>query len=156
MCCQLYECKYNDHEKCMAYREDNEKCSCKTKVKAPMLRFMLDGCDIAFAAEAPADMTLAQLLKQCDRIHPNYCACGVRSTDDEPELIFGYDSVDYVRGVTGYAECSIDGVNKPECMHCKYLVDADEEGYLSKCGNKNSRYYGYLRDAYNTCELQED
>jgi len=140
MCCQL----------------DDEKCLCKTKVKVPMLRFMLDGCDISFAAEAPADMTLAQLLKQCDRIHPDWCACGIRSTDDKPELIFGYDSVDYVRGETGYASCSIDGVNTPECKYCKYLVEAAEEGWIGKCGNKNSRLYDCLRDAYDTCEFQED
>lgn len=156
MCCQLYECKYNDHGTCMAYREGDEKYSCETKVKAPMLRFMLDGCDISYAAEAPADMTLAQLLKQCDRIHADYCACGIRSTDEEPELIFGYNSVDYVRGENGYAECSIDGVNKPECQYCKYLVKATEEGWIGKCGNRNSRFYNCLRDEYNTCEWQED
>ena len=27
-----------------------------------MIRFMLDGCDISFVAEAPEDITLAQLL----------------------------------------------------------------------------------------------
>lgn len=156
MGCQLYECKYNDHELCMACREEDEKCSCETKVKAPMLRFVLDGCDISFTAEAPADMTLAQLLKQCDRIHSNWCACGICSTDDEPELIFGYDSVDYVRGETGYAACSIDGVNEPECQYCKYLVEATEEGWIGKCGNKNSSFYNCLRDTYNTCEWQED
>lgn len=156
MGCQLYECKYNDHELCMACREEDEKCSCETKVKAPMLRFVLDGCDISYAAEAPADMTLAQLLKQCDRIHPNWCACGICSTDEKPELIFGYNSVDYVRGETGYAACSIDGVNPPTCDHCRYLVGAAEEGWIGKCGNKNSSFYHCLRDAYNTCEWQED
>ena len=87
MGCQLYECKYNDNELCMLSRCDNEKCSCASTEEAPMLRFMLDGCDISFAAKAPADMTLAQLLKQCDRIHPDYCACGIRSTDEEPEFV---------------------------------------------------------------------
>ena len=156
MGCQLYECKYNDHEQCMAHRMDDEKCSCEIKTKAPMLRFMLDGCDISYAAEAPADMTLAQLLKQCDRIHPDYCACGICSTDEEPELIFGYDSVDYVRGETGYAACSIDGVNEPTCKFCRYLEPANSDGWLGKCGNKNSQFYNCLRDKYNTCEFQED
>ena len=156
MGCQLYECKYNDNELCMLSRSDNEKCSCASTEETPMLRFVLDGCDISYTAEAPADMTLAQLLKQCDRIHPAYCACGIRSTDDKPELIFGYDSVDYVRGETGYAECSIDGVNPPECQYCKYLVEASEEGWIGKCGNKNSSFYNCLRDTYNTCEWQED
>ena len=130
--------------------------STETEAKAPMLRFMLDGCDISYAAEAPADMTLAQLLKQCDRIHPDYCACGIRSTDEKPELIFGYDSVDYVRGETGYASCSIDGVNEPTCEHCRYLQDAESKEWIGKCGNKNSQFYKCLRDTYNTCEFQED
>lgn len=140
-------------EKCGAPLKD---CECETKVKASMLRFILDGCDIAFTAEAPADMTLAQLLKQCDRIHPNYCACGIRSTDDEPELILGYDRVDYVRGEYGYVACSIDGVNKPTCKFCRYLEPANGDEWLGKCGNKNSRFYKCLRDVYNTCEWQED
>ena len=105
----------------------------KTDVKAPMLRFMLDGCDISFAAEAPADMTLTQLLKQCDRIHPDWCACGIRSNNKKPDLIFGYDSVDYVRGENGYAECSIDGVNKPECVHCKYYNREAEDEPCNHC-----------------------
>lgn len=62
------------------------------------VRFILDGCDISFGAEAPADMTLAELLKQCDRIKPDYCACGIRSYDPENdysqiELSFDYNDV---------------------------------------------------------------
>ena len=63
------------------------------------LAFMLDGCDIWFTAQAPADMTLRQLLKQCDRIRPNYCACGIRSLSEEEkegtriDLDFDYDDV---------------------------------------------------------------
>lgn len=34
------------------------------------MKFVLNGCDISFVAEAPADITLEQLLKQCDRIKP--------------------------------------------------------------------------------------
>ena len=63
-----------------------------------LVHFMLDGCDISFGAEAPADMTLAELLKQCDRIKPDYCACGIRSYHPENdysrvELSFDYDDV---------------------------------------------------------------
>jgi len=62
------------------------------------VHFILDGCDISFGAEAPADMTLAELLKQCDRIQPDWCACGIRSYDPEHdysqvELSFDYDDV---------------------------------------------------------------
>ena len=63
-----------------------------------MIRFMLDGCDISFVAEAPEDITLAQLLKQADKIKPDWCACGIRSLHGteknlKAEIGFGYDSV---------------------------------------------------------------
>lgn len=62
------------------------------------IKFVLDGCDISFIAEAPEDMTLSQLLKQCDRIKPDWCACGIRSFDERKdypnvEIIFDYDNV---------------------------------------------------------------
>lgn len=65
------------------------------------MRFVLHGCDISFVAEAPADITLEQLLRQCDRIKPDWCACGICSlevadySEDLPtEIIIGYDSVE--------------------------------------------------------------
>lgn len=59
------------------------------------IKFMLDGCDISFIAEAPEDITLKQLLKQCDRIEPHWCTCGIRSCndEDEPEIIISYDDI---------------------------------------------------------------
>lgn len=64
------------------------------------MKFVLDGCDISFTAEAPEDITLKQLLKQCDKIRPDWCACGICSyeragyKDDTPaEIIIGYDSI---------------------------------------------------------------
>lgn len=45
------------------------------------IKFVLDGCDISFIAEAPKDITLEQLLKQCDKIEPNWCSCGIKSID---------------------------------------------------------------------------
>lgn len=64
------------------------------------MKFVLNGCDISFVAEAPADITLEQLLKQCDRIRPDWCACGIcsiskssYSEDSATEIIIGYDSV---------------------------------------------------------------
>ena len=50
-------------------------------------------------AVAPADITLKQLLKQCDKIRPDWCACGIKTEDDEwalrqePEIIIDYDSI---------------------------------------------------------------
>ena len=59
------------------------------------IKFVLNGCDINFIAEAPEDITLKQLLKQCDRIEPNWCACGICSArkDENVELIIDYDDI---------------------------------------------------------------
>lgn len=61
------------------------------------IKFILDGCDISFMAEAPEDITLKQLLKQCDRIKPDWCACGIRNCDEdenyETEIIIDYDDI---------------------------------------------------------------
>ena len=75
--------------------------------KQATMKFLLNGTDMRFVAEAPKDMTLEQLLKQCDRIiPPDYCECGICSVyaerglgpdtdwDPETELRFGYDSVE--------------------------------------------------------------
>ena len=62
------------------------------------IKFVLDGCDISFIAEAPNDIPLQQLLKQCDKIKPDWCACGIRSYSEEDynketEIVFDYDNV---------------------------------------------------------------
>ena len=62
------------------------------------MKFVLDGCDINFLAEAPEDITLKELLVQADKIKPDWCACGIRSADEteqtiEPEIIFTKNSV---------------------------------------------------------------
>lgn len=64
------------------------------------MKFVLNGCDISFTAEAPEDITLKQLLEQCDKIKPDYCACGICSyekggwpQDFSPEIIIGYDNI---------------------------------------------------------------
>ena len=49
------------------------------------IKFILNGCDISFVAEAPEDITLKQLLKQCDRIEPLWCACGIKSIEKDNE-----------------------------------------------------------------------
>ena len=74
------------------------------------IRFWLDGCDITFLAEAPEDITLKELLKQCDRIEPEYCACGLKSLRKEherfqTELIFTKDDVKKADGV--HVSCNI-------------------------------------------------
>lgn len=61
------------------------------------IKFWLDGCDISFIAEAPEDITLKQLLKQCDRIKPHWCGCGIKSVDEndylETEIIIDYNDI---------------------------------------------------------------
>ena len=63
------------------------------------MKFVLNGCDISFTAEAPDDITLKQLVKQCDKIKPDWCACGICSyeragyKEGPAEIIIGYDSI---------------------------------------------------------------
>lgn len=62
------------------------------------IRFMLDGCDISFIAEAPKDMTVEQLVRQASRIKPDWCACGIRNLEDgeekcDTDIIFDYNNV---------------------------------------------------------------
>mgnify|MGYP007070197571 CR=1 FL=1 len=61
------------------------------------MRFLLNGCDISFIAEAPEDMTVKQLIAQADRIEPNWCACGVCSDAGlegiPTEIFFDYNDV---------------------------------------------------------------
>ena len=45
------------------------------------IKFLLNGCDISFVAQAPKDITLEQLLKQCNKIEPMWCACGITNRD---------------------------------------------------------------------------
>lgn len=74
------------------------------------IKFILNGCDISFIAEAPEDITLKQLLKQCDKIKPDWCACGICSVDKvydndvDTEIRIGYDSVEKVNA---NVSCSI-------------------------------------------------
>ena len=63
------------------------------------MKFILSGYNISFIAEVPKDITLKQLLKQCDKIKPYWCTCGIYSyekeyeNDYEPEIIIGYDNI---------------------------------------------------------------
>ena len=64
------------------------------------MKFVLNGCDISFIAEAPEDITLKQLIEQCDKIVPDWCACGICSLDycnyspnTEPEIFIDYKSI---------------------------------------------------------------
>lgn len=75
------------------------------------IKFVLDGCDISFIAEAPEDITLKQLLVQCDRIKPKWCACGIRSYEsvynEPPEIFITYDDI---RKANDKVSCSISEI----------------------------------------------
>lgn len=73
------------------------------------MKFILNGCDISFYAEAPEDITLKQLLKQCDRVDPYWCACGIRSCDEVEEKIPTEIYIDYddVRKANEDVNCRI-------------------------------------------------
>ena len=75
------------------------------------MKFILNGCDISFVAEAPADITLEQLLKQCDRIKPDWCACGICSADEseEVEIIIDYNDI---KKANDDVSCSIKEVEE--------------------------------------------
>ena len=88
VCCHLSDTDrdFYDYDNCPNY---NDNDSTPTK-------FILDGCDISFKAVAPADITLKQLLRQCDRIKPSWCACGIKSDfmPTQPvEILIMYESI---------------------------------------------------------------
>ena len=70
------------------------------------IKFCLNGCDIAFIAIAPADITLEQLLEQCDKIRPHWCACGIKTAEIEfiPEVEIG---VGYIKKLDADADFDI-------------------------------------------------
>lgn len=71
------------------------------------IKFQLDGCDISFIAEAPEDITLKQLLKQCNKIEPNWCRCGINTHDidenSKVEISIDYDNIKLI----GEPSCTI-------------------------------------------------
>jgi len=71
------------------------------------MKFLLNGCDISFYAEAPEDITLKQLLKQCDRIVPDWCACGICSSDHQDKSTEIFITYDDVWKANEYVSCKI-------------------------------------------------
>ena len=76
------------------------------------MKFILNGYEDNFIAEAPEDITLKQLLKQCDKIIPDSGPCGICSfeyfghTEDafDAEIIIDYESI---KKVKDYVCCRI-------------------------------------------------
>lgn len=79
------------------------------------MKFILNGCDIRFVAEAPEDITLKQLLKQCDRIIPDWCACGICSVTNSAnvDLKIMYNDIEKV---DSNAPCTIKGVEQDDTI----------------------------------------
>lgn len=85
------------------------------------IKFLLAGCDISFVAEAPADMTVKQLLDQASKIKPDWCDCGVHylhkmMKDFPPEISFDYDSV---KKINEDVDCTIN----TKVEDCYYVLD---------------------------------
>lgn len=98
VCCHLSD-TYTDFYAYHGYHYDFDNCPHYKEHDSTPVRFILDGCDILFVAVAPADITLKQLLKQCDRIKPSWYACGITS-DFMPgapvDIAITYDSISKV------------------------------------------------------------
>lgn len=89
------------------------------------IKFMLDGCDISFVAEAPEDITLKQLLTQCSRIKPDWCACGIRYLKEgEPDSVDISIESDDIKRVDECVACQI--VNLPYCVRYTNGLGDDE------------------------------
>lgn len=87
------------------------------------IKFWLDGCDISFLAEAPEDITLKELLEMCDRIEPDYCACGIKS----------------------FTEWQDRGISKPEIIFTKNNVRKSDDNVVCKI-HENSDWYRKKED----------
>lgn len=96
------------------------------------IKFMLAGCDISFVAEAPEDITLKQLLNQCDKIIPDYCNCGINSLCEnenknlKTDIDIGYN---YIKKLNPNAPCSIS-------EDCEAEIEKTNESMLNKENNK--------------------
>lgn len=76
------------------------------------LKFVLNGCDISFIAEAPRDITLEQLIKQTDKIKPDWCACGICSLeaaglDSEYQPVEIFIDYDRIKKANDNVTCTI-------------------------------------------------
>lgn len=128
------------------------------------MRFILNGCDISFIAEAPENMTVKQLVEQADRIKPYWCACGIcKDTEYKnvpTEIIFDYNDV---RKANDDVSCKIRNDKKDSkvndikeestgnfCMNCEFASNMGKENY----------YYCLLKGLavtykFNTCDKYE-
>ena len=81
-----------------------------TKNEKKIIKFVLNGCDISFIAEAPADITHEQLQKQSDKINPDWCACEICTCEEDypypTDIFIDYDSI---KKANDDVPCMIEG-----------------------------------------------
>lgn len=106
VCCHLSDTDSDFYAR-QGYHYDFDNCPHYKDSDSSPVTFILNGCDTCFKAVAPADITLRQLLKQCDRIVPLRCACGIKSDflpEFPVEIAITYDSISKV---DAYVDCRI-------------------------------------------------
>ena len=106
VCCHLSD-TYSDYYAHQGYHYDFDNCPHYKDNDTTPTKFILDGYDIYIKCVAPADITLKQLLKQCDRIKPAWYGCGIKSDfmhNAPVDIAIMYDSI---TKVSEHAPCTI-------------------------------------------------
>lgn len=110
VCCHLSD-SYSDYAH-QGYHYDFDNCPNYKDNDTTPTKFILGGYNIYIKCVAPADITLKQLLKQCDRIKPAWYGCGIKS-DIMPkapvDIVIMYDSI---TKVSEHAPCTLSGESK--------------------------------------------
>lgn len=95
VCCHLSDTN-TDFYAYHGYHYDFDNCPHYKDNDTTPTKFIIEGRDTFLKGVAPADITLKQLLKQCDRIKVAWHSCGLKS-DFIPEapidIFIMYDSI---------------------------------------------------------------
>lgn len=95
VCCHLSDTDSDFYAR-QGYHYDFDNCPNYKDNDTTPTKFIIEGCGTNLKIAAPADITLKQLLKQCDRIKLAWHGCGI-SSDFMPEapvhLFIMYDSI---------------------------------------------------------------
>ena len=106
VCCHLSDTDSDFYAR-QGYYYDFDNCPHYKDNDTTPTKFIIEGRDTFLKGIAPADITLKQLLKQCDRIKTSRYACVLKS-DFMPEapvdIIIMYDSI---TKVAEHAPCTI-------------------------------------------------
>ena len=106
VCCHLSDTDSDFYAR-QGYHYDFDNCPNYKDNDTTPTKFIIEGYNTFVKGIAPADITLKQLLKQCDRIKLAWHDCGIKS-DFLPEapidIIIMYDSI---TKVAEHAPCTI-------------------------------------------------